>query len=118
MSSANNGLIVIGENINTTRKIRATSPNIVKEDGKVGYAYSGLDGTRRLLDITDIFPEDPAELRTARIPLSARRSASRTWTPSVGRSSARSAPGRPSSTSASTNSRSTRRNATTTCVGW
>ncbi len=68
MSSANNGLIVIGENINTTRKIRATSPNIVQEGGKVGYAYTGLDGTRRLLDITDIFPEDPAELRTARIP--------------------------------------------------
>ncbi len=68
MSSANNGLIVIGENINTTRKIRATSPNIVQEDGKVGYAYTGLDGARRLLDITDIFPEDPAELRTARIP--------------------------------------------------
>lgn len=68
MSSANNGLIVIGENINTTRKIRATSPNIVQEDGKVGYAYIGLDGNRRLLDITDIFPEDPAELRTARIP--------------------------------------------------
>lgn len=68
MSSANNGLIVIGENINTTRKIRATSPNIVQEDGKVGYAYTGLDGNPRLLDITDIFPEDPAELRTARIP--------------------------------------------------
>jgi 5-methyltetrahydrofolate--homocysteine methyltransferase len=66
--SANNGLIVIGENINTTRKIRATSPNIVQEDGKVGYAYTGLDGTRQLLDITDIFPEDPAELKTARIP--------------------------------------------------
>ncbi len=68
MSSASNGLIVIGENINTTRKIRATSPNIVREDGKVGYAYTGLDGARRLLDITDVFPEDPAELKTARIP--------------------------------------------------
>ncbi len=68
MSSTSNGLIVLGENINTTRRIRATSPNIVQEDGKVGYAYTGLDGTRRLLDITDIFPEDPAELRTARIP--------------------------------------------------
>lgn len=68
MSSASQGLIVIGENINTTRKIRATSPNIVQEDGKVGYAYTGLDGARRLLDITDVFPEDPAELKTARIP--------------------------------------------------
>ncbi len=68
MSSASQGLIVIGENINTTRKIRATSPNIVQEDGRVGYAYTGLDGARRLLDITDVFPEDPAELGTAHIP--------------------------------------------------
>lgn len=68
MASINDGLIVIGENINTTRRIRATSKNIVQEDGKVGYAYTGLDGERRLLDITDIFPTDPAELKTARIP--------------------------------------------------
>lgn len=68
MPGSSSGLIVIGENINTTRKIRATSPNIVQEDGKVGYAYAGLDSERRLLDITDVFPEDPAELKTARIP--------------------------------------------------
>lgn len=67
MPSSSTGLIVIGENINTTRKIRATSPSIVKEDGKAGYAYTGLDGARRLLDVTDVYPEDPAELKTARI---------------------------------------------------
>lgn len=67
MPGPSHQLIVIGENINTTRKVRATSPNIVQEDGKVGYAYTGLDGARRLLDITDVFPEDPAELKTARI---------------------------------------------------
>ena len=33
-----NGLIVIGENINTTRRIKATSKNIVKEGDTVGYA--------------------------------------------------------------------------------
>ena len=67
MSEASNGLVVIGENINTTRRIRATSKNIVKEDGTVGWAYTGLDGTRRLLDVTDLYPEDPAEVATARI---------------------------------------------------
>ncbi len=67
MTSELNGLIVIGENINTTRRIRATSPKIVKEDGKVGWAYTDLDGSKRLLDITDLYPEDPAELKTARI---------------------------------------------------
>ncbi len=67
MAAELTGLIVIGENINTTRRIRATSPKIVKEDGKVGWAYTDLDGTKRLLDITDLYPEDPAELKTARI---------------------------------------------------
>ncbi len=67
MAAELTGLIVIGENINTTRRIRATSPKIVKEDGKAGWAYTDLDGTKRLLDITDLYPEDPAELKTARI---------------------------------------------------
>ncbi len=67
MAETSDGLIVIGENINTTRRVRATSKNIVKEDGKVGWAYTDLDGSRRLLDITDIFPEDPKEEATARI---------------------------------------------------
>ncbi len=43
MPGPSHNLIVIGENINTTRKVRATSSNIVHEDGKVGYAYTGLD---------------------------------------------------------------------------
>ena len=62
MAEASNGLVVIGENINTTRRIRATSKNIVQEDGKVGWAYTGLDGTKRMLDITDIYPKDPKEV--------------------------------------------------------
>lgn len=67
MAKRGPGLIVIGENINTTRRIKANSPNIVKEDGKVGYVYNDLDGTRRMLDITDIYPTDPAKVATARI---------------------------------------------------
>lgn len=60
-------LIVIGENINTTRRIRATSKNIVQEDGKAAYVYTDLDGTKRHLDITNIFPTDPAKLQSERI---------------------------------------------------
>lgn len=67
MSSNGSGLIVIGENINTTRRIKANSPKIVKEDGKVGWAYTGLDGTPRMLDITDIYPTDPAKMQIERI---------------------------------------------------
>lgn len=67
MAKRGSGLIVIGENINTTRRIKANSPNIVREDGKVGYVYLDLDGQRRLLDITDIFPKDADKIQSARI---------------------------------------------------
>ncbi len=62
------GLIVIGENFNATRKIRATSSRVAREDGKVGIAYTDLDGTKRLLDCTDIFPTDPAQQKSFMIP--------------------------------------------------
>ena len=51
-------LIVIGENFNSTRKIKATSPRVVEEDGKTGIIYNDLDGNKRMLDCTDIIPED------------------------------------------------------------
>ena len=62
-----NGLIVIGENINTTRRIRATSKNIVKDGDSVAYAYTDTDGTERLLDITDIYPTDETKVKNERI---------------------------------------------------
>jgi 5-methyltetrahydrofolate--homocysteine methyltransferase len=61
-------LEVIGENFNTTRRIKPTSPRVVQADGKVGVAYAGPDGSKRLLDVTSIFPADPAKLRTFQIP--------------------------------------------------
>ncbi|MEE9559983.1 MAG: dihydropteroate synthase [Acidiferrobacterales bacterium] len=68
MTFEHNGLIVIGENFNATRKIRATSPRVVREDGKVGIAYTDLGGTARVLDVSDVFPEDPAEQKNFMIP--------------------------------------------------
>jgi len=67
MALAGDSLVVIGENINTTRRIIGTSMNIVEEDGKYGYAYTDLDGTKRVLDITDIFPDDSPNLKSERI---------------------------------------------------
>jgi len=60
-------LVVIGENINTTRRIKATSSNIVREDGKIGYAYQDVDGQRRVLDMTGALPKDEIELRNAKV---------------------------------------------------
>lgn len=59
--------IVIGENINTTRRIRADSKNIVKKDGKVFWRYPALDGGDGFLDVTEQYPEDEKQVRSARI---------------------------------------------------
>jgi 5-methyltetrahydrofolate--homocysteine methyltransferase len=60
-------LIVIGENINTTRRIRTNSKNIVKRDGKVFWRYPGLDGKEGFLDVSEQYPDDEEELATGRI---------------------------------------------------
>ena len=59
---------IIGENFNTTRRLKTTSPRVVHEGGKVGVSYTGADGSRKLLDVTDIWPADPAKLRTFQVP--------------------------------------------------
>lgn len=59
---------IIGENFNTTRRIKGTSPRVVQAGGKVGLSYIDLAGASRVLDITAIYPTDPAKLRTFQIP--------------------------------------------------
>ena len=61
-------IIIIGENFNATRKVKATSPRVQELDGRTGIAYTDLDGTRKLLDCTDVIPEDPAERHSFMIP--------------------------------------------------
>ena len=41
MKIAGDGLIIIGENFNATRKIKITSPRVVQQDGKVGHRLHG-----------------------------------------------------------------------------
>lgn len=59
MKIAGDGLVIIGENFNATRKIKITSPKVVQHDGKVGIAYVDLDGNKQMLDVTASLPEDP-----------------------------------------------------------
>jgi 5-methyltetrahydrofolate--homocysteine methyltransferase len=68
MKVKGNGLIVIGENFNATRKIKSNNPRVVEADGKIGIGYTDLAGTKRLLDCTDIFPKDPAKRNSFMIP--------------------------------------------------
>jgi len=58
MSIAGDGLVIIGENFNATRKIKITSPKVIQQDGKVGIGYTDLDGNKRVLDVTGTIPED------------------------------------------------------------
>ena len=68
MAIEHRGLIVIGENLNATRKIKGSSPRIIAEGKRRGLPYTDLSGTTRVLDLTEAFPEDPKEHRNAMIP--------------------------------------------------
>jgi 5-methyltetrahydrofolate--homocysteine methyltransferase len=68
MKAKDGGLIVIGENFNATRKVKGNNTRVVHVDGKVGIGYTDLDGNKRLLDCTDIVPEDPAARNSFMIP--------------------------------------------------
>ena len=60
-------LEIIGENFNTSRRVKATSPRIVKDNDAVKLTYKNLEGALSSLDITDLYPDDPAELRKTQI---------------------------------------------------
>ncbi len=68
MTIEHDGLIIIGENFNTSRKIKGSSPRVISEGGKTSLTYTDLDGNKGALDITDIFPDDPAEHKKFMIP--------------------------------------------------
>lgn len=61
-------LIVIGENINATRKIKASSPRVVERGGVTGIGYTDEQGSERVLDCMDILPTDPDEREYFLIP--------------------------------------------------
>ena len=68
MKVKNGRLIIIGENFNATRKIKATSPRVQRTDGKWYINYVDLDGSKCRLDVTATIPEDPNEQRLFPIP--------------------------------------------------
>jgi 5-methyltetrahydrofolate corrinoid/iron sulfur protein methyltransferase len=68
MKIAGDGLVIIGENFNATRKIRITSPKVVTQGDKVGIGYTDLDGNKRVLDVTSVIPTDPNKRQGFPIP--------------------------------------------------
>ncbi len=68
MKVSGNGLIVIGENFNATRKIKANNPKVVQVDGKTGIGYTDLSGAKQFLDCSDLMPQDPAKRNSFMIP--------------------------------------------------
>jgi len=61
-------LEVIGENFNTSRRIKGTSPRVEKSADGAALNYVDHHGKPCQLDITDIYPEDPSELPKFQIP--------------------------------------------------
>ena len=68
MKVKNDGLVIIGENFNATRRIKATSPRVTQRDVEWFVKYTELDGTLKHLDVTATMPEDPNERRIFAIP--------------------------------------------------
>ena len=60
-------LDVIGENFNTSRRIKATSPRVVKDGDLVKLTYVNLKGEADFLDVTSIYPEDPSQLKKTQL---------------------------------------------------
>ena len=61
-------LEVIGENFNTSRRIKGTSPRVESSEGRAALNYVDHHGKACQLDITDIYPEDQSELKKFSIP--------------------------------------------------
>lgn len=68
MKIAGDGLVIIGENFNATRKIKITSPKVIDQGGKVCIGYTDLDGNKQMLDVTSVIPVDPNKRAGFNIP--------------------------------------------------
>ncbi len=68
MKTTNDGLIIIGENFNATRKIKATSARVHRDNDKWYISYTKLDDTPGWLDVTESMPQDPNEQKLFAIP--------------------------------------------------
>jgi len=60
-------LDVIGENFNTSRRIKATSPRVVKDGDQVKLSYVNLKGETDFLDVTSIYPKDPDQIKKTQL---------------------------------------------------
>lgn len=60
-------LDIIGENFNTSRRIKATSPRVTKDGDLVKLSYVNLNGDTDFLDVTSIYPEDPDQVKKTQL---------------------------------------------------
>jgi hypothetical protein len=68
MAVDNNGLIVIGESINATRKLKPASPRIHLDDNVARIRYVNADGHEAFMDISDVFPWDENARKRTLVP--------------------------------------------------
>jgi len=68
MKTKNDGLVIIGENLNATRKIKAASSRVHRDNGQWYVSYTNPDSTPGRLDVTESMPQDPNEQKLFAIP--------------------------------------------------
>lgn len=68
MTVENDGLIIIGENINATRKLKPSSPRIVIDGQNASIRYTRADGETGMMDVSEIYPWDEAVRKKTLIP--------------------------------------------------
>lgn len=68
MAVDNNGLIVIGENINATRKLKPSSPRILLEGNVARIRYINGEGSEAFMDVSEVFPWDEDARKRTMVP--------------------------------------------------
>ncbi|MBL4733678.1 MAG: dihydropteroate synthase [Rhizobiaceae bacterium] len=68
MSVENNGLIVIGENVNATRKLKASSPRIILDGNVAKIRYVNANGDEAFMDVSEVYPWDEAARKRTLVP--------------------------------------------------
>ena len=68
MTVENEGLIIIGENINATRKLKPSSPRIIIEGEQASIRYTMADGETGFMDVTEVFPWDEDKRKRTLVP--------------------------------------------------
>ncbi|MBL4756111.1 MAG: dihydropteroate synthase [Rhizobiales bacterium] len=68
MTVKKDGLIVIGENVNATRKLKPSSPRILLDGNVARIRYINAGGDEAFMDVSEVFPWDEEQRKKVLVP--------------------------------------------------